>query len=159
MRFADPLTVKCPRCAVESRHNPSDLLALTAICPACGSSLNEVGMRMGASLDEWSAFAIWAEVLLGVEDSLGIATPGISDGEVLGSKPSSELTLRDLARLVSGHVGSGPNSDEMASRLVLEIAEQVAGRQVPPSNMDRRLLQALHVPHWADKHVRTRHCS
>ena len=46
----------------------------------------------GAAADEASAFAAWAEVLLVVEELLGIATPGIPDGDVLAAKPIPELT-------------------------------------------------------------------
>jgi hypothetical protein len=159
VKFAEPVAVKCPRCAAESRHNSKDLLALTAICPACSLPLDEIGMQMGATVDEASAFVIWAEVLMGVEDRLGIATPGIPDGDALAAKPIPELTLRDLARLVGGYVPPEADPAEMASRLVLESAGQVAGREVSPADMDRPLLQALHIPHWADKHGRTRRCT
>src|SRR5205823_11255850 len=108
------------RCTAESRHNVMDLLALTAVCPACGSSLDEIGMRIGAKWDETSAFGFWAEILMTVEDRLGIAYPGISDGETLASKPFPELTLRDLARLVGGYLSPGVDAEEAANRLVLE---------------------------------------
>lgn len=159
VKFADPLAVKCLRCAAESRHHSKDLLALTATCPACGSPLDEIGIRMGTKLDEASAFGVWAEVLMGVEDCLGINYPGIPDGDALGSKPLPELTLRDLVRLVAGYAPPGADTDETASRVVLECAGQVAGRKVSASDMDRPLLEALQLPHWADKHGRNRRCT
>ena len=155
MKYADPLSVRCPRCAAESRHNSKDLLALTVVCPACGSSLDEVGRRMGAGRDEMSAFGLWAEILLGAEDRLGITNPGIPDGEVFGTKPHRELTLRDLVRTVVGHVPPGADAEETATRLVLESAEEVAGRPVSKADMDRPLLEALGLPRWADRHGRT----
>jgi len=147
--FADPLAVKCPRCAAESRHNSADLLALRSVCPACGSPLDEVGRRMGVGLDETSAFAIWAEVLLGVEDRLGIPSPGIPDGDVFGTKALVELTLLDLVRAIAGHVPPGAE----ASGLVLESAEQVAGRPVSAIDMGRPILHALGIPHWSARHA------
>jgi hypothetical protein len=147
--FADPLAVKCRRCDAESWHNSADLLALRSVCPACGSPLDEVGKRMGVGLDETSAFGIWAEVLLGVEDRLGIPSPGIPDGDVFGTKPHVELTLLDLVRAVAGHVP--PEAD--ASGLVLASAEQVAGRPVLAADMGLPILHALRIPHWAARHA------
>jgi hypothetical protein len=126
------------------------LLALAATCPACGLPLDEVGKRMGATLDEASAFGVAAQVLMRVEDRLGLTTPSITDDEVLSSKGNLAPTLRDLARLVSGYVPSGAGAAENASRLVLEAAAEVAGRPVAASDMDRPLLQALHIRHRAD---------
>lgn len=147
--FADPLAVSCPRCDAESRHNSADLLALRSACPACGSPLDEVGRRTGAGLDEASAFGVWAEVLLGVEERLGIPSPGIPDGPVFGTKPHVELTLLDLVGAVAGHAPS----EAEARRLVLESAGQVAGRPVSAADIGLPILQALHVPHWAQKHA------
>jgi len=106
---------------------------------------------MGASVDEMSALAMWAEVLLGVEDRLGIPSPGIRDSEVFGTKPHVELTLLDLVRIVAGHVPSGTE----ASRLVLESAGQVVGRPVSAADLDLPILQALRVPHLAARHAET----
>ena len=147
--FANPLSVKCPHCDAESRHNSADLLALRSVCPTCGSPFNEVGKQMGVVLDETSAFAIWAEVLLGVEDRLGILSPGIADGDVFGTKPHIELTLLDLVRAVAGNVPPGVE----ASGLVLESAVQVAGRPVSVAEMGLPILHALRVPHWATTHA------
>jgi hypothetical protein len=147
--FADPLAVKCPRCAAESRHNSKDLLALAAVCPTCGSPLQGVGRRMGESVDEWGAFVMWAEVFQGVEERLGIPSPGIPDGDVFGTKPPIEMTLLDLVRAVAGHVPPGVE----AFRLVLESAGEVAGHPVSPADMGLPILQALRVPHWAARHA------
>ncbi len=104
---------------------------------------------MGVDLDETSAFAIWAEVLLGVEYRLGILSPGIADGDVFGTKPHIELTLLDLVRAVAGHVPPGVE----ASGLVLESAVQVAGRPLSAAEMGFPILHALRVPHWAARHA------
>lgn len=154
MKLAAPSNVKCPACAVESQHRAQDLLALTALCPACGSSFDEIGRSMGASLDEWHAFVMWAEVLSGVEHRLGLPKPGIQDDEVLQSKRAAELNLRDVVRTVIGHLPDGVDAIETASRLVLESAEQVAECPLSPADMDLPLLQALRVAHWAQKHGR-----
>jgi hypothetical protein len=152
MKFAYPLAVKCSRCAAESQHNSKDLLALQAVCPTCNFKLDDIGKRMGAQIDEMSAFATWVQVLMGVEDRLGIQSPGIPDEEALSKKALPELTLRDLARLVRGCVPPGPDSEDRAERLVLEAAEKVAAKQVAMSEMDRPLLRALRLPRWAEKH-------
>jgi hypothetical protein len=147
MKFADPLALTCPRCAAVSRHNSKDLLALTATCPACGSSLNEVGVRLGRNLDEVRAFAAWAEVLLCVEDRLGVS---IADAEALDkAQRGADLTLRDLARLVSGYVPPGADSAWRALEVVLEAAATVARGVVAEADAERPLLEALRIPAWA----------
>jgi hypothetical protein len=150
-----PLAVKCPRCAVESVHNSKDLLALRAFCTNCNFKLDDIGERLGAQSDENLAFVTWAKVSMGVEDSLGIKSPGIPDGDALARRPLSALTLRDLVRLVQEYVPAGPDSAATAQRLVLEAAEGVAAQRVAESELDRPLLQALRLPHWAEKHGRT----
>jgi hypothetical protein len=159
MMFLDPHSVNCPRCVAKSQHTLKDLFAFVAVCPACGASLEEIGRRMSAQMDETCAFVTWAEVLMGVEDRLGITTPGIPDGEVFGTKPYVELTLRDLARSVAEHLQPSTDANQTAHRLVLESAENVAGRPVMASDFDRPLLRALGIPLWAEGRGRTSPCT
>ena len=147
MESSHELAVECGGCGTESRHSAYVVLTRTASCPGCGIQLVEEGRALARHFDEANSFAMWAEVLMAVEDRLGIATPGIPDGEMLGTKPLAELTLRDLVRTVEAHVPAGSE----ATGLVLESAAQVAERAVSASDLDCPLLQALGIPHWADK--------
>lgn len=149
MKYADPLAVRCPHCREESRHSPTDLLALGSACPSCGASLDSVGRSMGAELDEWGAFQRWAELLIEVESRLGIPSPGIPDGPLFDTKPSTELTLLDLI----GAIGAYAPSEADARRVVLESAENVAGRPVTVDDLGLPILRALGLPHWAATHA------
>lgn len=145
MKFADPLAVKCPRCASESHHNSKELLARMAVCPRCGSPFDEVGKQIGAMVDEASAVFKWAEVLMGVEERLGIPSPGIADGEVFGTEPCVDLTLLDLVRVVAGHTTTMAE----ATGLVLESVGQVAGRPISAAEMGLPILQVFRVSQCA----------
>jgi hypothetical protein len=125
------------------------VLTRTAVCWACGRQLVEEGRAWGRHFDETNAFGLWAEVLMEVEDRLSIPYPGIPDGEVFGTKPHAELTLRDLVRTVESHL---PLEAE-TMRWVLESAAQVAGKPVSAEDMDLPILQALGWPHWTAKHA------
>lgn len=89
---------------------------------------------------------------MGVEDRLGIQSPGFPDDEPLKEKRLSDLTLRDLVRLVEGYVPAGADLGSTAERLVLEAAEKVAAHQVTVSEIDLPLLQAMWFSRWAEKH-------
>jgi hypothetical protein len=114
------------------------------VCWACARQLVEEGRAWGQHFDEGNAFGLWAEVLMEFEDRMGIPYPGIPDGEVFVTKPSRELTLRDLVRTIESHVPS----EAETIRWVLESAAKVAKKTVPAADMDLPILQALGWPHW-----------
>jgi hypothetical protein len=143
------LAVRCGGCSTESRHAAHALLTLTAVCRACGRQLVEEGRAWGRHFDDSNAFALWAEVVMGLEDRLSIPSPSIPDGNVFGTKPHVELTLFDLVRTVAGYVPAGVEAD----RLVLESAGQIAGRPVSVADMGLPILEALQVSQWAQRHA------
>jgi hypothetical protein len=157
VKFADPLVVQCPRCAAESRHNSKDLLALTATCPTCGSSLKEIGIQMGVTVDDSAGFWTWAELVMVVEDRLGVM---ISDEDALGGRERfAALTLRELAGVILGYLSPEARSDERAVQVALEAASTLAKARIEPGDLDLPILEAMRFPHWAEKQGRTRRCT
>jgi hypothetical protein len=142
MRFLDPMPVTCPTCAAESAQRVADLLALQATCPRCSTEMNDIGLRMRASMDDWSAFCAWARISMEVEDRLGVS---MDDGAVLKAKlQSASLTLGDLADLVRRYLPSEVRSKE----IVLEAARTLWGKDVGAAALELPILEAMHPTRW-----------
>jgi hypothetical protein len=97
MKFRDPFACRCISCGTETTFPVRQLLALTAHCPSCGASLNEIGLRMRRSVDEVAIFSSALPIIMHVEKHLGITITDESAEEVCAR---NELTLTDLASLV-----------------------------------------------------------
>lgn len=140
------LVVTCRECGTESRHIAYAVLTRTACCWVCGRQLIEECQAWGKHFDEANAFGIWAEVVLAIEDRLGIAYPGIPDGKVFGTKPHVQLTLQDMVATIMDH--AIPDR-EAAVRMVLAAATEVAQRPVLETDLDRPILDALGEKQWS----------
>src|SRR4051812_27614129 len=146
MRFQDPSSVTCPRCSTESAQRVADLLALRATCPKCAANLNDIGLTMRRTLDDWSAFCTWADISIAVEDQLGVS---MDDGDVFKEKPrATSLTLEDLANLVRHYLPADAQQAERSRDLVLEAARKVSRCAVEMEAFGLPILQALSPERW-----------
>jgi hypothetical protein len=93
MRFQDPSECTCKSCGVKSAIPVRELLRLTASCPKCQASFGEVGLSMRALSDDAATFFDAVQIIMQVEDDLGIEIP---DSTVEEIKPWEQLTIRDL---------------------------------------------------------------
>lgn len=147
--YLDPLPLNCPHCAAHVELRTDDLLDLTARCPACGKSLDSIGRRMGRSGDDWTTFVTWIEVLMEVEELLGIAKPGIPDPPNVNVWANYDITLRDMVAFVVPHVPPGTPP----LRTVLQGAQRLAenNHTITEADLALPLLRALGVRHWASR--------
>jgi hypothetical protein len=103
---------------------------------------------MRVMVDDWAALEVWASISIAMEDHLGINAPGINDGALLKAKKCFELTLRDLASLVTEQFPRQVGSYAHAVQCVQGAAEKVSRREVLESDFERPILQVLQLPHW-----------
>jgi hypothetical protein len=94
-------------------------------------------------VDNAVAFQTWAEVLLLVEERLGIA---VSDAELLGGRQHfAGLTLREMVGVVESQLSVEPVAPGRVAAAVLDAASSVARHPVAPSRMSEPILLALDI--------------
>jgi len=139
VKFMDPMSVTCERCATESHQAVADLLRLRAACPTCRASFAETGLRMREMIDDWDRFVTSVEIAMLVEPIIGHEIP---DAELTAVK-----SLRDFAGIVQSRTGR-PEAESV--RFVVEAARTIDGCTQRELDLDATLLNAIHPDRWPD---------
>jgi hypothetical protein len=160
MRFIDPHPIDCPTCGAHSEQPVKELLALRACCPRCGHTFEAEGRRMRKVSEEWGTFCTFAEIVMCVEDALGVAIP---DGDLCQRLHS--LTLRDIARHIQTYLPLTIDVEQIAIQMVFDatrkmVEEHIAtcarlqlkvDRELPvldTTSLDKLLLDGVYPNRW-----------
>ena len=127
MKFLDPCLLECPRCGAESSQREAALLALTAVCPVCDTSFDDVGRKMRTMCDGfWNLFVV-ANFAVELQYLFGI--------EITDPDFDNVVTLRDLAQAVQQQLRSS-DAEAKSWEYLIAAGEQVqqhpAGRPFAP---------------------------
>jgi hypothetical protein len=153
MKFVDPLPIDCPACETRSEQRIGEFFALRACCPHCGHSFEAVGRWIRETADENHKFWTWAEIVVSIEDKLGITT---NDTEIC--ERLRTVTLRDIVRFIQQYLPQTTDVDQVAIQNVLEAARELVARSnaarahelsvIDTSSLDEPLLDSLYPNRW-----------
>lgn len=119
MKYVDPLPVICDACDLKSSHRVNGVFRLVATCPACGRSLESIGLQMRARSDEAGRLWTLTELALAVECE-GVIIPDIAFDDV--------QTLRDLVDIVTHRLDDSFEDGAKSHALVWKAAHRAAAK-------------------------------